>query len=597
MIFAPLGLKPPATSIERHADGSLVLSSDLAPLKPSATLIELFEAAEAAAPEAPFLSEPSPSGWSTISYGDFMRASRALAVWLLGRPEGRSGRPLAILSGNSVHHAIATIGACMIGKPVAPVSPAYSLMSKDFERLGTVLAIARPDLFFVEDLVPFETALKALGVSGEKVVGRLNAQAENDISIICAANSGIALDLDRPAIGPDTIAKLMFTSGSTGVPKCSVQSHRMLCHQIAATEALEIHDTRGDGTVLLDWLPWSHIAGGNMCMNRVVYRRGHLHIDAGRPFPGMYHHTIEALKHVRPTEFMSTPVGFQMLAQALETEDGLAAAFFSRIRSMSSGGAALAADTFERIQTAAGRARGCKIPFTTVYGATEVQSVAMVHWLSDATGAIGGPLPGVQLRLRPVAGKYALDVKAQTVSPGYIGPEGNIVPVPMPDGYFETGDAARLADPEHPELGLVFDGRLAENFKLRTGTWVDVAAVRKGILDAAGGLLSDCVVCGVNEDFVGVLGFPGASASPEGLADLGARIESYNGSAGGSSNRVARFLMLTSPPAFDAQEVTDKGYINQQRVRECRADQVQRLFAAAPDAEIVCIEQPVAAAQ
>lgn len=590
--FAPLTLKAPELDVWRDADGAIHIASRLESLPAAATLPDLLEQAVADAPDAPFLSEGGADGWTTISYGEFHRRACAFASRLLETPQGRSGKPMAILSGNSIHHLIAQFGAQMIGKPVAPLSPAYALMSSDFGRLKTVVDICAPDLFYVEDATPFTAALQALGVEDAAVLSLRNGAGP----LITEWTSGAPsprLSEARAAVTADHLAKLMFTSGSTGTPKCSIQTHAMLCAQIAGMEALELSDTRGDGTVLLDWLPWSHVAGGNIGINRVLHRRAHLHIDSGRPFPGMFDATVRALKDVRPTEFLGTPVGFQMLADALEQDDGLRIAFFSRLRRMASGGAALAGHVYERIQNAAIATTGAKIPFTTVYGATEVQSVAMVHWQTDKTHLVGAPTPGVEMRLKPFGKAYALAVRGATVSPGYLQADGQVHDERDKGGFFELGDLVWFEDPDHPEKGLSFAGRTVENFKLNTGTWVDVGAVRRAALEAAGGLLSDCVVCGVNENQVGLLAWPSPGAKLEDSATLEVRLDAYNRTAGGSSNRIGRLLLLDTRPNFDTQEITDKGYINQQRVRETRAEEVKRLFST-PLAEGVIDLSPAA---
>lgn len=576
--FAPLTLRAPDLDVWRDADGSIRLASRLPSLPAAATLLDLLDQATSQAPDAPFLSEGEADDWTTVSYGEFSRRCRAFASRLLATPQGRSGKPLAILSGNSIHHLVAQFGALMVGKPVAPLSPAYALMSSDFGRLRMVVDLCAPDLFYVEDAAPFAAALTALKVDDASVVALRNGAGPSMTDWTIGETSPELAGV-RDAVTADHVAKLMFTSGSTGAPKCSIQTHGMLCAQIASMEALELSETRCDGTVLLDWLPWSHVAGGNIGINRVLHRRGHLHIDAGRPFPGMFDATVRALKVVRPTEFLGTPVGFQMLADALEQDDALRIAFFSRLRRMASGGAALAGHVYERIQNAAIATTGSKTPFTTVYGATEVQSVAMVHWPTDKTHLVGAPTPGVEMRLRPFGQAYALAVRGPTVSPGYLQPTGEIQDRRDKDGFFELGDLVRFEDPERPEEGLSFAGRTVENFKLNTGTWVDVGAVRRAALEAAGGLLSDCVVCGVNENQVGLLAWPSPGARPEDLATLQVRLEAYNRTAGGSSNRVGRLLLLDTRPNFDAQEITDKGYINQERVRDTRAQDVERLFA------------------
>ena len=345
----------------------------------------------------------------------------------------------------------------------------------------------------------------------------------------------------------------------------------------------------------LDWMPWSHISGGNVNFNNVLSLGGTFHIDEGRPMPGLFQTTIANLKDVRPQSFGSAPIAFGMLAEAMEADSELRDAVFSRMRAFIYGGATLSDDVYERIQQLSIQATGMRTPLLTMYGATETQGVTMTHWILERVGMVGVPMPGTTLKLAPVGNKLEVRVKGPTVMRGYLNmPEKN-AQVFDEEGFYCLGDAARFEDAEHPEKGLIFDGRVTEDFKLDSGTWVSVGTLRPDIVAACAPLVFDAVICGQDKKFIGALLWPSQAAMAAAVQAAGGdaakafgaltmqvaeKLKAFNAVAGGSSRRVGRFRMLTTPPSLDAGEITDKGYVNQRATQDSRAGEVASLFTA-----------------
>jgi feruloyl-CoA synthase len=404
------------------------------------------------------------------------------------------------------------------------------------------------------------------------------------------------LDTAMNWLGPDSVGKYLFTSGSTGMPKPAPQTQGQMTAQIAARGGIELppEDPNEIG-MALDWMPWSHISGGNVNFNNVLSLGGTFHIDEGRPMPGLFQTTIANLKEVRPQAFGSAPIAFGMLAEAMEADQELRDAVFSRMKAFIYGGATLSDDLYDRLQRLSIAATGMRIPLLTMYGATETQGVTMTHWILERVGMVGVPLPGMTLKLAPVGNKLEVRVKGPTVMRGYLNmPEKN-AQVFDEEGFYCLGDAARFEDPAHPEKGLVFDGRVTEDFKLDSGTWVSVGTLRPDIVAACAPLVFDAVVCGQDKPFIGVLAWPAPAAMQAAVQAAGGdvakafgsltmaaaeKLKAFNASAGGSSRRVGRFRMLTSPPSLDTGEITDKGYVNQRTTQDVRAAEVASLFAA-----------------
>lgn len=532
------------------------------------------------APERVFLAERSSSdgsGWRKVTYAETLAAVRALGHELLARGLGPT-RPLLILSGNAVDQALLTLAGAHVGVPVAPVSPAYSLVSKDFEKLRTLTTILAPGAVYAAPGAAFDEAVAALAVDVPRIFVPAGIEKRARDAHLPEVDAAFA------RVGPDSIAKVLFTSGSTGAPKGIVNTQRMLCsnQQAIAQSWLLLADRP---PVVVDWLPWSHTFGGNHNFFMVLWHGGTLYVDDGKPAPGAFEATVDNLRELSPTLYFNVPRGFDMLVARLEEDAALAATFFRELDLLFYAAAALSQSTWKRLEDVSRRVRGDVVTMTSAWGSTETSPlVTQVHFPIDRAGVIGLPVPGCELAFVPAdsaGGKLEMRVRGPNVSPGYWRAGGGIEPSPRDErGFFPMGDAGRLADEAAPERGVVFDGRTAENFKLTSGTWVHVGELRIAAVGACAPLAQDAVVTGHDRDEVGLLVFPSAEGQrhPALAAELRARLVTFNASRQGTSCRIARLMVLDEPASIDAGEITDKGYINQRAVLERRAALVAELY-------------------
>ncbi len=578
-----LRLPSPSVRIERR--GATLFLESGHPLPPPARCLgDLLVAWAQRAPERTWLAERATDGWRTVSYAEGLAAARSIGSALLERGASAT-RPVMMLADNGVDHALAMMGALHAGVPFAPVSPAYGFASTDFGRLREVFALLRPRVLITPDAARAARALDALrgepgGLSDVVVIDTPTAFAQ-----LRATPPSADLDRAFAAITPDTIAKVLFTSGSTGTPKGVVNTHRMLCSNQAAIATL--WPFLGDEPpITVDWLPWSHTFGGNHNFNMVLHNGGTLYVDGGRPAPGLIEQTVANLREIAPTLYFNVPRGFDLLLPHLESDDALRARFFSRVRTIFYAAAALAPSTRARLEACARQAGRDDVFFATAWGSTETAPMATSAYFPTTTPAlIGLPAPGTTIALAPVDDKLECRVRGPNVTPGYWAPGGRVVPPALDvDGFLPTGDAVRLDDPAHPERGLVFEGRLGENFKLSSGTWVAVGMLRLAVVEACAPLVQDAVIAGHDREALGALLFPTPALlalDPRARHDrLRAALAAHNVRMPASSTRITRARVLTSPPSLDAGETTDKGYLNQRRVLAVRAAEVSRLFAA-----------------
>lgn len=410
------------------------------------------------------------------------------------------------------------------------------------------------------------------------------------------------------AITPDTVAKYLLTSGSTGMPKGVLQTQGMFCANLANQEALRLRSNPSDEVpTILEWMPWSHISAGNIAFNNTIKNAGTIHLDTGRPVPGQFDATIRNLKEIAPTAYGSAPIAFSMLADAMERDPALRDRFFSRLKTLGYGGATLSNDLYDRLQALAIQATGKRIAITTMYGSTEAQGITVVHWATERVGLVGLPLPGMVLKLVPNGAKLEVRVKGPTVTPGYLNRPDLTEAAFDEEGFYRLGDAVSFVDPADPAKGLIFDGRVTEDFKLSSGTWVSVGTLRAEVIAACSPLIQDCAIAGQDRDYIAVLAWPNLAAAREICADservtpdeivsspavasfIAERLKRHNAAAGGSSARVRRILLMTEPPSIDGHEITDKGYVNQRATLDRRAALVTALYAEPPQAGVIVV--------
>ena len=577
-----LRLAPAKLDVERRADGAILLRSPQKLGGHARAVGEWLFRWAREAPERCFLAERRGEDWRKVGYREALALVRRVGQGMLDRGLDAS-RPIVILSDNSVDHALLALGAMHVGVPVAPISPAYSLMSKDFAKLKAIFELLRPGLVWTSDPEKFAPALAAVGARSTPFAELLAAEATPEVDEAFART------------GPDTVAKILFTSGSTGAPKGVINTQRMLTVN-QEQYALVWPFLEDRPLVLVDWLPWNHTFGGNSNFCMMLRNGGTLHIDAGKPAPGLIETSVRNLKEISPTIYFNVPRGFDLLVPFLERDAGLRASFFRRLDLMVYAGAALPQNLWERMQQLALDERGSRVPLISAWGSTETAPLATgVHYAVDRAGIIGLPVPGCELKLVPAAGKLEVRVKGPNVTPGYYGREDLTRAAFDEEGYYRIGDALKFADPERPEQGLAFDGRIAEDFKLSTGTWVHVGAARVKLIAAGDPLIQDAVITGQGRAEVGALVFLNAAAvKARGLDEAGVRehlrtamrkLAAETGS--GSSTHPVRALVVGEPPSIDANEITDKGYINQRAVLERRSALVEKLHADSPNAEVI----------
>ena len=515
-------------------------------------------------------------GWRRVTYADAHARVRRIGAALLER--GLSAeRPVAILSENSLEHLLLTLAALHVGVPCAPISPAYSLLSKDYAKLRFVFGLATPGLVFAQDEARFAAAIEAAVPKGAEVVfGNRFAELES-----VAASSRV--DAAHARTGPDTIAKFLFTSGSTGQPKAVINTQRMLCaNQQMLAQALPY--LAEVPPVLVDWLPWHHTAGGNHNIGIVLYNGGTLYIDSGKPLPGLIETTVRNLREVGPTIYFNVPRGYEALLPHLRADEVLRQTFFGRLGLMQYAAAVLPQPIWKAYEELAVETCGERILWITGYGATETAPFAMSTNRGAArAGTVGLPVDGLDMKLAPVNDKLEARFRGPSITPGYWRAPELTRAAFDEEGYYRTGDAMRFLDPEDPQAGLEFDGRLSEDFKLTTGTWVSVGPLRARLSAAGAPYLQDSVITGHDRDEVCALVFPNLQAcrgTPrEALrGHLQRALDQLAAEATGSSNRIARAVLLEEPPSIDTGEVTDKGSINQRAVLRTRADLVELLY-------------------
>jgi feruloyl-CoA synthase len=590
----------PAIAMERRADGSILLKSTT-PLQVSARCVgDWLEHWAQHAPDRIFLGERSSvdAPWTTVTYKDALRQVRSAGAWLLSQRMSAE-RPLVILSDNSIDHALFALGAMHVGVPVTSISPAYSLMSKDFDKLKSMIALLDPGAIYVSSLKAFAPALAAIEPLHAAAIVSGDADSNNTISFreIGATPETAAVARWFAAVTPDTIAKFLFTSGSTGTPKAVINTQRMLTSsQQAKAQTWSFLDKAQGDLVILDWLPWSHTFGANHNFNLVLRNGGTLYIDGGKPAPGLFATSLKNLRSVMPTVYFNVPRGFDMLIAALRDDEVLRRRFFTEVKLAFYAGAALPQNLWDALEDLSIKTIGRAIPMVSAWGSTETSPLATdCHFQAERSGNIGVPIPGTELKLVPSGDKLEVRVRGPNVTPGYWKAPELTAKAFDEDGFYLIGDAVTFADPERPERGLFFDGRVAEDFKLNSGTWVSVGTLRVAGIAAMAPLAQDIVVTGHGGDHVRFLVFPNTAAcrAHAGLADdagvndvidsekvraaIAQGLAKLKAQGGGSSTFATRAMLLAEPASVDGGEITDKGYINQRAVLTRRTAAVASL--------------------
>jgi len=558
-----------------------------------------------ATPDAVFLADRLGGGeaWRTVAYSEALARVRRIGEALLGfelSPE----RPLIILSGNDIEHALLGLAAQYVGIPYASVSPAYSLVSTDHTKLKGIVGLLTPGLVFAADGRPFAPAVvSALPTDVPAVTVRNPIPGRRNVAFAeleTARRTGAA-DAANAMVGPDTIAKFLFTSGSTGSPKAVINTQRMICANQEMVRDCFAY-MRDEPPIVVDWAPWSHTAGGNKVFNMVLYNGGSLYIDDGRPTPADIHKTVRNLRDVAPTWYFNVPKGFEELVPHFEAEPELNRRFFSRLKMMMYAGAGLAQHTWNDLERLAVRATGERVLLVTGLGSTETAPFSMMCTVDQRIpGNIGLPARGITLKLVPIDDKSEARLKGPNITPGYWRDEKLTAQAFDEEGFYRLGDALRFADPNDVSKGFFFDGRIGENFKLTSGTWVSVGALRARMIDHFGGLARDTAIAGLNRDYVAALVLPDIAACRAIAADLPAdapasallsdslvraafaeKLRESAKTSTGSSTLVERIILMHEPLSIDAGEVTDKGSLNQRVVLANYAALVDELYRGSP---------------
>lgn len=579
-------LSDPASNVVALSDGGALVSSSVTLNNCAASIGDLLRQAARKVPNGVFAAERDVRGdWRPLTYGHALELCGRAGEALLQRGLGPE-RPLMVIAGNSLNHLVLALAAQNVGVPYAPIAPAYAIAGADRAKLHHVLDLLTPGLIVIDFLSRFENVLPELAGYGVEIVAAAEEGVGPKVTSFPDLVNGSTTDLVTRAcakVGRDTLGKILFTSGSTGMPKAVRHTHGMMVANVEMMVQvwpfLEV-----EPFIMVDWLPWNHCFGGNNTINTVLQLAGSLYIDNGKPTDALFGLSLKNLGEIAPTFYCNVPKGFALLIDALERDAALRVHFFSRLQAMFYAGASLNVDVWHRLVACAAEQGRGDLPILSGWGSTETGPTAtLVMRGTEGPGNIGLPAPGVTLRLAPVGNKLEMRVKSPSVTPGYFRtPETARFDE---QGFYCTGDAGRWADPSDFARGIVYDGRIAEDFKLANGTWVSVGPLRSSIL-AECDLMQDIVVCGHDQDYLGLLVWPIASTtahnSAQTLKKISEQVCAYNATRKEASRRIVKLMIMTEPASFEAGEVTEKGTVNQSAVRTRRAALIEVLYSGAP---------------
>jgi len=611
----PVRIAPSGALVRRGADGTVYMQSNV-PLGSYQTRItDSLEYWAEQAPDRTFLAQRDGEGWRTVTYCEALGRVRRLAQGLLTRKLSLD-RPIVILSGNGIDHALLALAAMYVGVPYAPIAPAYSLQATDYSSLRRIFERVEPALVFTDNGAAYDRALRAVLTDRTELVVSRSPGEPRATAFAELENESVrpVVDDARQRVTGDTIAKALFTSGSTGRPKGVINTQRMLCsnqEMIRSVLAFLVDEP----PVICDWSPWNHTAGGNHNFGLVLRNGGTLYIDEGKPTPALFAATLRNLREIPCTAHFAVPRLYEMLMPHLRCDAVLRQTFFSRVKLLFYAAAGLGQRFWNELRDVALQACGEEITIMTGFGATETAPFAFTTGTLDAfAGLVGLPAPGMELKLAPVEAKMEARLRGPNITPGYWRDDQLTAAAFDEEGFYRLGDAMEFADSGDPRKGLVFNGRLAEDFKLSTGTWVSVGPLRARILAQAAGLAQDVVIGGHDREFVTALVFPnphlcrelaGSSAGsplrdvlshPAVVARFSDVFSTLAAQSTGSSTFVARAIVLEDPPSMDAREITDKGSINQKAVLAHRAAIVDELYFASPPSHVLIARQPAGVA-
>jgi feruloyl-CoA synthase len=599
----------PAVTIDRRGDGTIYLRPKIALGGYPVRITDRLHYWAGMEPERIFMAERDGGGWRTITYAQLLAAARRLASGLLARdlsPE----KPIVILSGNSIDHALVAFAALYAGIPFCPVSPAYSLVSKDYGKLSYLIKLLTPGLVFADDATRFANALRANVPAHAEIVASRGAVPGRRVTMLAdllATPEHTRLDAAHDAIGPDTIAKFLLTSGSTGNPKAVVNTQRMICaNQVMLRETLAF--LKDEPPVIVDWLPWNHTFGGNHNIGLTLFNGGSIYLDDGKPMPGGIEETVRNLREISPTVYFNVPKGYESLLPYLRDDRALRQKFFSRLHAMFFSGAALSPHIWNALDQLAVQETGVRVPMLTGLGATETSPFFMsVTPATSRSGHVGLPVSGNDAKLIPNNGKLEVRAKGPNVTPGYWRQPELTAAAFDEEGFYKFGDAIKPVDPDDWHAGFDFDGRISEDFKLGSGTWVSVGPLRARFVAACAPLVRDVVIAGINRDELSALvildldgcrvldpalpsgDFAAAAADPIIRQAFAERLRKFATEATGSSTRIARAVLIDTPLSIDRGEVTDKGSINQRAVLEHRAGLIDALYSPSPGPHVISL--------